>query len=1358
MAVRWLRSILPWTGGSTPRRKDHTPGQAEEERHVRANDRVYNERFSYADNRIKTSKYNVFTFLPINLFEQFQRVANAYFLVLLILQLIPEISSLSWFTTIVPLVMVLAITAVKDATDDYFRYKSDEQVNTRQSQVLLQGKLQNEKWMNVRVGDVIKLENNQFVAADLLLLSSSEPYGLCYIETAELDGETNLKVRQALTVTSELGADIARLAEFDGEVICEPPNNKLDRFTGTLYWCGNKHPLDNQSMLLRGCVLRNTDWCFGLVVFAGLQTKLMQNCGRSSFKRTSIDKLMNTLVLWIFGFLFCMGIILAIGNGIWEVQVGRSFWASLHWGELLSSAAYSGFLTFWSYVIILNTVVPISLYVSVEVLRLGHSYFINWDRKLYLASRDTPAQARTTTLTEELGQVEFIFSDKTGTLTQNIMLFNKCSINGTIYGEVYDDFGHKVDITERTPCVDFSFNPLSDPKFRFHDEGLLKAIEAGESCVHEFFRLLALCHTVMSDERNEEEELLYQAQSPDEGALVTAARNFGFVFRSRTPETITLCELGRPVTYQLLAFLDFNNVRKRMSVIVRNPEGVIKLYSKGADTIVFERLHPSNEELMSTTSEHLDEFAGEGLRTLALAYKVLDEDAFGEWMKRLLYASTELDNRDELLNELYEEMETDLMLLGATAVEDKLQQGVPETIACLSLANIKIWVLTGDKLETAMNIGYSCNMLRDDMNEVFIISGLTSQQVAHELRGARERILGPSSAKLSTAGKSTSSGSDSVFEETIIAEYALVINGHSLAQALDVDLEMVLLEVACLCKTVICCRVTPLQKAQVVELVKRHKGAVTLAIGDGANDVSMIKTAHIGVGISGQEGMQAVLASDYSFAQFRYLQRLLLVHGRWSYLRMCKFLCYFFYKNFAFTLVHFWFGFLCGFSAQTVYDQWFITLFNIVYTSLPVLAMGLFDQDVNDQFSLRYPSLYRPGQLNLLFNKRKFFTCTLHGVFTSFVLFFVPYGLNLSAVRDDGAHISDQQAFAVTTATSLVIVVSVQISLDTNYWTAVNHFFVWGSLLMYFAILFAMHSDGLFDLFPNQFPYVGTARNALAQRSVWLVILLTTVVCIVPMLAIRLLKKDLDPSLSYKVRVLQRASRKQRPQEQSLKRVRRTSSRRSAYAFAHQQGYGELITSGRNMKLRGSGHSADVSRAGSHTYWVDPVLKGSSDVSLQAELGAKDCSYTHSSTELELPPKEISSSGWITSLFASIGWAFGSGAASEGSHAGPSDNTELPGERTGGSSDSSEVPGDMNVGSSDSGEVPGVVNVSSSDISEVPGVVNVIYSDSSEVPGGLNDGSLDSCDVLGGTTEVPAGHTDTGMESGEEQSSVSEIA
>uniref|UniRef100_A0A8D2PI18 Phospholipid-transporting ATPase n=1 Tax=Zosterops lateralis melanops TaxID=1220523 RepID=A0A8D2PI18_ZOSLA len=1103
-------------------------------------------------------------------------------------QLIPQISSLSWFTTIVPLVLVLTITAVKDATDDYFRHKSDNQVNNRQSQVLIGGVLRQEQWMNVRVGDIIKLENNQFVAADLLLLSSSEPHGLCYIETAELDGETNMKVRQAIPVTVELG-NTSQLARFDGEVICEPPNNKLDKFGGTLYWKEDKYPLSNQNMLLRGCVLRNTEWCFGLVIFAGPDTKLMQNSGRTKFKRTSIDRLMNTLVLWIFGFLVCMGVILAIGNAIWEHEVGVCFQIYLPWDEGVHSAFFSGFLSFWSYIIILNTVVPISLYVSVEVIRLGHSYFINWDKKMYCAKRRTPAEARTTTLNEELGQVEYIFSDKTGTLTQNIMVFSKCSVNGHSYGEVQDMLSHKVELGERSEPVDFSFNPLADPRFQFWDPSLLEAVKLGDLHVHEFFRLLSLCHTVMSEEKSEG-ELLYKAQSPDEGALVTAARNFGFVFRSRTPKTITVHELGQAITYQLLAILDFNNIRKRMSVIVRSPEGKIRLYCKGADTILLERLHPVNQDLTSITTDHLNEYAGEGLRTLVLAYKDLEESYYKDWSERLLRAGSAPEAREDHLARLYDEVEHDMMLLGATAIEDKLQQGVPETIAILTLANIKIWVLTGDKQETAVNIGYSCKMLTDDMTEVFVVTGHTVLEVREELRKAREKMMDASRSVCNgfSYQEKLSSKITSVLE-AIAGEYALVINGHSLAHALEADMEVEFLETACACKAVICCRVTPLQKAQVVELVKKYKKAVTLAIGDGANDVSMIKTAHIGVGISGQEGIQAVLASDYSFSQFKFLQRLLLVHGRWSYLRMCKFLCYFFYKNFAFTMVHFWFGFFCGFSAQTVYDQYFITLYNIVYTSLPVLAMGVFDQDVPEQRSMEYPKLYEPGQLNLLFNKREFFICIAQGIYTSILIFFIPYGVFTDATRDDGAQMADYQSFAVTVATSLVIVVSVQIALDTGFWTAINHFFIWGSLAAYFAILFTMHSDGLFRMFPNQFRFVGNAQNTLAQPTVWLTIALTAVVCIMPVVAFRFLKLDLKPELSDTVRYTQLVRKKQKTQHRCMQHTGRVGSCRSGYAFSHQEGFGELIMSGKNMRLSSLALSSFAPRPS--TSWIETLRK-----------------------------------------------------------------------------------------------------------------------------------------------------------------------
>uniref|UniRef100_A0A673LM89 Phospholipid-transporting ATPase n=1 Tax=Sinocyclocheilus rhinocerous TaxID=307959 RepID=A0A673LM89_9TELE len=961
--------------------------------------------------------------------------------------------------------------------------------NNRKVNVLINGKLISEKWMNVQVGDIIKLENNQFVTADLLLLSSSEPLNIVYIETAELDGETNLKVKQALTVTGDMGDYLEALAAFNGEVYCEPPNNRLDRFMGTLTFGTQKYSLDNERVLLRGCTLRNTDWCFGLVLFAGPETKLMQNCGKSTFKRTSIDRLMNVLVLFIFGLLALMCIILAVGNGIWENHAGSKFNAFLPREE---NTGFSAFLTFWSYIIILNTVVPISLYVSMEVIRLGNSYYINWDRNMYHARTDTPAEARTTTLNEELGQIKYIFSDKTGTLTQNIMTFNKCSINGKSYGQ---------------------------NQFHMHQ---LFIIFIGLY----YFKRLPRHKTPL--ERSNSQILLHGS--------------------SHIVCILKLC-------VKFVVFLS-----------VRNPEGKLSLYCKGADTIIYERLHPSCSELMKVTTEHLNEFAGEGLRTLVLAYKDLDEEYFSEWKQRHHESSVALEDREENLEKLYEEIEKDMMLIGATAIEDKLQDGVSQTIEQLTKAEIKIWVLTGDKQETAENIGYSCNLLREEMNDVFFVAANSPEEVRQELRDARLKMRPATEQDKFLIPEIILGDTPKVVQdENVNGDYGLVINGHSLAFALESNMELEFLRTACMCKTVICCRVTPLQKAQVVELVKKYKKAVTLAIGDGANDVSMIKAAHIGVGISGQEGMQAVLSSDFSFAQFRFLQRLLLVHGRWSYLRMCKFLRYFFYKNFTFTFVHFWYAFFCGFSAQTVYDEGFITLYNLVYTALPVLGMSLFDQDVNAGWSLEYPQLYVPGQLSQYFSKRDFMMCALHSCYSSLVLFFVPYAATYDTARDDGKDGADYQSFALITQTCLTVTVCVQLGLDLSYWTVVNHLYVWGSLGMFFILTFTMYTDGLFRLRPSSFAFIGTARNCLNQPNVWLTVALTAILCVLPVVAYRFFYSQISPTINDKVRYKVRQMKEPTPRPRRTRLTRR-STRRSGYAFSHAHGYGDLVTSGRFLR------------------------------------------------------------------------------------------------------------------------------------------------------------------------------------------------
>ncbi|XP_055843321.1 probable phospholipid-transporting ATPase IM [Episyrphus balteatus] len=1194
------------------RRRRNSYYFSDNERRIRANDREFNAQFKYANNYIKTSKYSLITFLPLNLLEQFQRLANFYFLCLLVLQLIPAISSLTPITTAIPLIGVLTLTAVKDAYDDIQRHLSDSHVNNRKSKTLRNGKLVDEKWSGVQVGDVIRMENNQFVAADILLLSTSEPNGLCFIETAELDGETNLKCKQCLTETIELGQKHDLIWGFNGEIICERPNNHLNKFEGTLMWNNQRFALDNEKILLRGCVLRNTQWCYGVVVFAGKDTKLMQNSGKTQFKSTGVDRLLNFIIIGIVLFLLSICAFFTVACAVWEGFIGQHFQVYLPWEniipkEVAQGATIIGLLVFFSYAIVLNTVVPISLYVSVEVIRFAQSFLINWDEEMCYEKTKTHAKARTTTLNEELGQIQYIFSDKTGTLTQNVMTFNKCSINGRSFGDVYDPrTGEILETSDDIPLVDFSSNVEYEPTFKWHDQTLLDAVKSDEGHVHTFFRLLALCHTVMPE--YVDGRLEYQAQSPDESALVSAARNFGFVFRSRTPNSITIEVMGRKEEYELLGILDFNNVRKRMSVILRRNNKLV-LYCKGADNVIYDRLSSNQLDIKARTQEHLNKFAGEGLRTLALAERHLEEDFFNSWRRRQQDAAVALTDREDKLDAIYEEIECELELVGVTAIEDKLQDGVPETIANLQMAGIKIWVLTGDKQETAINIGYSCQLLTDDFVDVFIVDGTSFDEVEKQLKLFKESVKivnkfhpnPPIVDNLTTSfNKSNQNGLSSMNESkptvpsppaisvvTFSAEcnemydemernsakvhidteervgFAIVVNGHSLVHCLSPELESRFLDIAGQCKSVICCRVTPLQKALVVELIKRSRNAVTLAIGDGANDVSMIKAAHIGVGISGQEGLQAVLASDYSIAQFRYLERLLLVHGRWSYYRMCKFLRYFFYKNFAFTLCHCWYSFFCGFSAQTVFDPMFISVYNLFYTSLPVLALGVFEQDVSDKHSVEFPKLYTPGLKSSLFNTQEFVRSVLHGVFSSLVLFLIPYGTYKDGISPGGYVLSDHMTLGAVVATILIIDNTAQIALYTSYWTVVNHIMIWGSLIWYFIL----------DYFYNYViggPYVGSLTHAMKEATFWCTTVITVTVITMPVLAYKFYSVDLFPSLSDKIRYKQRAAQLKLRQGTRIQRV--TSSRRgrrslrSGYAFAHQEGFGRLITSGKIMR------------------------------------------------------------------------------------------------------------------------------------------------------------------------------------------------
>jgi len=290
-------------------------------------------------------------------------------------------------------------------------------------------------------------------------------------------------------------------------------------------------------------------------------------------------------------------------------------------------------------------------------------------------------------------------------------------------------------------------------------------------------------------------------------------------------------------------------------------------------------------------------------------------------------------------------------------------------------------------------------------------------------------------------------------DEASNSDLALVIDGNTLRYALEDALKFELLELAKLCKAVICCRVSPLQKAQVVKLVRDNVHAITLAIGDGANDVSMIQAAHVGIGISGEEGLQAARASDYSIAQFRFLQRLLLIHGRNSYRRITKLILYCFYRNIALYITQFWFAIYNGWSGQAYYERFTLTAYNIVWTFFPILMLGIFDKDVDDKFVLEYPQLYQTGPRRYYFNFKVFWGWVFNAIFQSLIMFgFVALAFRYGNVYPSG-RTGDLFHTGTVTYTCVVLTVNLKLALETRYWTWANHLFLWGSILVYFLWL-----------------------------------------------------------------------------------------------------------------------------------------------------------------------------------------------------------------------------------------------------------------------------------------------------------------
>lgn len=1131
----------------------------------------------YVSNFIRSNRYTIFTFLPKQLLFQFSKLGNFYFLIIAILQMIPGLSTVGRWTTIAPLALFVSFSMAKEGFDDWRRYRLDKGENRSLTWVLARGVRQDPsnrpgrysdgkvskgkgdsrsktareleieaakqivpkevrdgdwipiRWQHIQVGDIIRLRRDDAVPADMAILHATGPNGIAYIDTMALDGETNLKSKQASALFTERCGTIQGLCNTQATVVSEDPNIDLYSYDGRAVVDDERMPLTINNVVYRGSTLRNTREIVGLVINSGEECKIRMNANKNiRTKKPAMQSRMNGMIMFqILGVCLIAGG-LTVGYYLWKSPTEADSFYLVRPG--LYSAEVPFVEIFFGYVIMFNTLIPLSLYVSLEIIKIGQLILMQ-DAEMYDPVSDTPAVANTMTIVENLGQVGYVFSDKTGTLTENLMRFRKLSVAGVACLHDMDmtrdanTKDKKIAATEPSEKRGFQWMDLlavplpkwlaakpidtsaetfrgvlpedavedqkpkrPDPKRmtstgsvsqwtssvrpnelpEMKTEDLLDYIQRNPDSAFGrrakwFLLCIALCHTCLP-ETNSKGEIDFQAASPDELALVEAARDLGFLLIDRSIQTLTLQTTGadgrvRQEQYQVLDVIEFSSKRKRMSIIIRMPDGRICVFCKGADNVIRDSLRlsdlaeqtahdigkrasirrtteqgyarqrqsvhsdmsPRNSfgmrrstDLQRMASEgmdswvqrreredfpaarhvnsgwtgtidqrindsaatddatifkscfqHTDDFASEGLRTLLYGYRFLEEDEYARWKEIYREAETSLVDRQKLIEDAGELIEQNFELAGATAIEDKLQDGVPETVDKLRRANIKVWMLTGDKRETAINIGHSARVCKP-YSEIFTLD--------------------------STLGNLRETMNSTLVEvmKGMLPHSVLVVDGGTLAKIeADEALTSLFYDLVIIVDSVICCRASPSQKANLVKTIRRYvPKSMTLAIGDGANDIGMIQEAHVGVGVSGREGLQAARISDYSIAQFRFLQKLLFVHGRWNYMRTGRYVLATFWKEILFYITQAHFQPFNGYTGTSLYESWSIAVFNVLFTSLPVILLGIFDKDLMSETLLLVPELYTFGQKNQGINYMQYLGWSIMAVAGSCIIYY----------------------------------------------------------------------------------------------------------------------------------------------------------------------------------------------------------------------------------------------------------------------------------------------------------------------------------------------------------------------------------
>eukprot|EP00929_Paragymnodinium_shiwhaense_P051736 TRINITY_DN25993_c0_g1_i1.p1 TRINITY_DN25993_c0_g1~~TRINITY_DN25993_c0_g1_i1.p1 ORF type:complete len:1421 (-),score=361.72 TRINITY_DN25993_c0_g1_i1:200-4462(-) len=962
----------------------------------------------YCGNVVITSKYTVWSFAPLNLFEQFQKQANLYFLVISLIMKIGElnilfIGTIKAWSTAGMLGMMMSVSAAMAARDDINRHAADKEMNGRPCRVVEpDGSVVEKRWDQVEVGNVLQLSRSDEIPADVVALSCSNEDGNLMVSTANLDGETNLKPKKACLSGKELRFDgnmrVTELANV--EVSAEAPNKNIYNFTGSMQVNnGESKGLGPDHILLRGCKVAGCNWVLGQVVYTGGDTRIQMNSRSVPMKLPNIEVIINRS-MWVS---IATQAVLALLTDLYFMTVKdyyRDLWYLYPNGfeqSLLLPDSVAYFITFF---VLYSNLVPVSLYATMEVCNAAYAYFINNDISMVKPGQE-PALARTTNLCHELGQVSYIFSDKTGTLTQNIMELRNIYIASKNYASKTGD-------APSTPMDRATVSGSTESKF---------------------LRTLAVAHTV-NREHGQGGTSLYEAESPDEEAFVQGATLWDWDFWRRLPgNEVEVKVAGKLEKYKVIATNAFDSARRAMSMVVEDPTGAKLLLVKGADAQLLTSARARAGTDFRDLQRQVDEYAKTGLRTLVIGcreFNSVDEQKELEaWLDEYRKAETAMENRKDKMQAVAGKIERDIEILGLTAIEDKLQDNVGDSIKLIRDAGIKFWVLTGDNLITARSIGFSTEVLTSRVEDTRTIpmNILTLDEDTNLEAVAKEFDELWKNAKRET--KVTQQGKPYT---AVLEDFALMITGGAFERispdAKKQQEQGGFLYIASKCQVVIACRISPLQKSEFVALVRDNLPAsganarpVTLAIGDGANDVPMIQTAQVGVGIYGREGRQSANASDFAISEFQYLTRLLLLHGRWNYKRASAFTLFTFWRNALQVLLMCYYTYLSGFSGTPLFEDKLRITFNGL-CSIPILGTGIFHRDVTEIVTLRNPQLYEAGRMGKDLNRRTMLYAMLHALSHSVIIGAIAV-LAVPGLMMNG--VDDYWSFNVITYTMLLV-------------------------------------------------------------------------------------------------------------------------------------------------------------------------------------------------------------------------------------------------------------------------------------------------------------------------------------------------